>query len=107
MTAKKPALDLIRGGRLRQARRGGRSKGRFDRGQKPLKRVAEKTKLCGKGRHKGRQHPHLVVDGDESALGLARGGVDGAMQIAQRTIEFSRPVAVKARIAVAVKQSRE
>jgi len=29
------------------------------------------------------------------------------MQIAQRTIEFSRPVAVKARIAVAVKQSRE
>ena len=50
---------------------------------------------------------HRIVDRDKSALHVARGVVDGAMEIAQRTIEASRAMAIEAGIAVAVKQRRQ
>ena len=50
---------------------------------------------------------HTVVDRNKNTLRIARGAVDRTVEIAQRTIERRRAVAVEAGIAVAVKQRCE
>jgi hypothetical protein len=45
-----------------------------------------------------------IVDRDKGALHVAPGVVDGAMEIAQRTIQHERSMAIEAGIAVAVDQ---